>query len=428
MLQSNDGGSGGTTGRQQDEVVGSGGGGRTTGMVMKKGPWSAAEDAVLVDYVKKHGEGNWNAVQRNTGLQRCGKSCRLRWANHLRPNLKKGAFNCNEERLIIDLHSKLGNKWARRSAHNTRIKRRIRQGLPLYPSDNQTPPPPPPPPPLHPPSLQLSLPKTPPPTLSLFNPVSLSSPMFSLQHHPPPPLLPSHHSLKHCSQTSYMNNHLFPPTPLHISPMGFGFELGRRLEFNSFGFGNPSFDNELPSNQYNQSNNNYVNGNNNHIEVENQVKVNNNNHPNVGRANNSGLLDDLLHEAHVKVGFKKETIEDDVGFQWDASSSENSSTRLKKEESEEKQLNFGSHDLSNILELIPSLVQVPTWCDDGGAESSAAQSSAVSTNDNYNNGLDDQLPQPPSFTDLNAADYDDDDDGGDWNSGSYTWDNLPKIC
>ncbi|XP_068659282.1 transcription factor GAMYB-like [Aristolochia californica] len=126
----------------------SGGGGLGGGTVLKKGPWTSAEDAILVDYVKKHGEGNWNSVQKHSGLFRCGKSCRLRWANHLRPNLKKGAFTPDEERLIIELHAKLGNKWARMAAHlpgrtdneiknywNTRIKRRHRAGLPLYPSD-----------------------------------------------------------------------------------------------------------------------------------------------------------------------------------------------------------------------------------------------------------------------------------------------------
>ncbi|XP_006644884.1 transcription factor GAMYB isoform X1 [Oryza brachyantha] len=120
---------------------------RGGGPPLKKGPWTSAEDAILVDYVKKHGEGNWNAVQKNTGLFRCGKSCRLRWANHLRPNLKKGAFTAEEERLIIQLHSKMGNKWARMAAHlpgrtdneiknywNTRIKRCQRAGLPIYPT------------------------------------------------------------------------------------------------------------------------------------------------------------------------------------------------------------------------------------------------------------------------------------------------------
>lgn len=93
------------------------GGSSNGGVVLKKGPWTTAEDSILVEYVKKHGEGNWNAVQKHTGLARCGKSCRLRWANHLRPNLKKGAFTSEEERLIIELHAKMGNKWARMAAH-----------------------------------------------------------------------------------------------------------------------------------------------------------------------------------------------------------------------------------------------------------------------------------------------------------------------
>lgn len=96
---------------------GKSGGSADGGLVLKKGPWTSAEDAILVDYVKKHGEGNWNAVQRFSGLSRCGKSCRLRWANHLRPNLKKGAFSAEEERLIVELHAKMGNKWARMAAH-----------------------------------------------------------------------------------------------------------------------------------------------------------------------------------------------------------------------------------------------------------------------------------------------------------------------
>ncbi|KAH7672293.1 myb proto-oncogene protein plant protein [Dioscorea alata] len=129
-----------------DECVS--GGSMGGGTPLKKGPWTSTEDSLLVDYVQKHGEGNWNAVQKYSGLSRCGKSCRLRWANHLRPNLKKGAFTPEEEQKIIELHSQIGNKWARMAAHlpgrtdneiknywNTRIKRRLRAGLPLYPSD-----------------------------------------------------------------------------------------------------------------------------------------------------------------------------------------------------------------------------------------------------------------------------------------------------
>ncbi|XP_059665503.1 transcription factor MYB33-like [Cornus florida] len=126
----------------------SSGGNLVGGTPLKKGPWTSAEDAILVEYVSKHGEGNWNAVQKHSGLSRCGKSCRLRWANHLRPDLKKGAFTPEEERRIIELHAKMGNKWARMAAElpgrtdneiknywNTRIKRRQRAGLPIYPPD-----------------------------------------------------------------------------------------------------------------------------------------------------------------------------------------------------------------------------------------------------------------------------------------------------
>lgn len=126
------------------------GGAGTVQQLLKKGPWTVAEDAILKDYVGKHGEGNWNAVQKNSGLQRCGKSCRLRWANHLRPNLKKGSFSPDEEMLILQLHADFGNKWARMALHlpgrtdneiknywNTRIKRRLRAGLPLYPLEIQ---------------------------------------------------------------------------------------------------------------------------------------------------------------------------------------------------------------------------------------------------------------------------------------------------
>ncbi|KAL5177979.1 Disease resistance protein RPM1 [Glycine soja] len=108
--ESGGGGSGGV-GSSGDQ-----GGGNVEDVALKKGPWTTAEDVILMDYVTKNGEGNWNAVQRNTGLNRCGKSCRHRWANHLRPNLKKGAFSPEEEKLIVDLHAQFGNKWARMAA------------------------------------------------------------------------------------------------------------------------------------------------------------------------------------------------------------------------------------------------------------------------------------------------------------------------
>lgn len=79
---------------------------------LKKGPWTPEEDKKLIDYIHKNGPGNWRILPRNAGLQRCGKSCRLRWANYLRPDIKRGKFSSHEEVAIIQLHRILGNKWS----------------------------------------------------------------------------------------------------------------------------------------------------------------------------------------------------------------------------------------------------------------------------------------------------------------------------
>ncbi|XVF11070.1 hypothetical protein REPUB_Repub07fG0237800 [Reevesia pubescens] len=84
---------------------------------LKNGPWTPEEDQKLVDYINKHGHGSWRALPKHAGLNRCGKSCRLRWANYLRPDIKRGKFTEEEERVIINLHSVLGNKWSRIATH-----------------------------------------------------------------------------------------------------------------------------------------------------------------------------------------------------------------------------------------------------------------------------------------------------------------------
>ncbi|OWM79528.1 transcription factor LAF1-like [Punica granatum] len=78
----------------------------------RKGLWSPEEDQRLRNYVLKHGHGCWSSVPINAGLQRNGKSCRLRWINYLRPGLKRGMFTEQEEETILILHSSLGNKWS----------------------------------------------------------------------------------------------------------------------------------------------------------------------------------------------------------------------------------------------------------------------------------------------------------------------------
>ncbi|KAK9208258.1 hypothetical protein WN944_000612 [Citrus x changshan-huyou] len=78
----------------------------------KRGLWKPEEDLILKNYVETHGEGNWAAVSKKLGLKRGGKSCRLRWKNYLRPNIKRGAISQQEEDLIIRMHKLLGNRWS----------------------------------------------------------------------------------------------------------------------------------------------------------------------------------------------------------------------------------------------------------------------------------------------------------------------------
>ncbi|KAJ8540427.1 hypothetical protein K7X08_030346 [Anisodus acutangulus] len=78
----------------------------------RKGPWTAEEDKLLIEYVNLHGEGRWNSVARLAELKRNGKSCRLRWVNYLRPDLKRGQITPHEERIIVELHAIWGNRWS----------------------------------------------------------------------------------------------------------------------------------------------------------------------------------------------------------------------------------------------------------------------------------------------------------------------------
>ncbi|EMS60170.1 Transcription repressor MYB4 [Triticum urartu] len=77
-----------------------------------KGAWTKEEDQRLIAYIKAHGEGCWRSLPKAAGLLRCGKSCRLRWINYLRPDLKRGNFTEEEDELIIKLHELLGNNLA----------------------------------------------------------------------------------------------------------------------------------------------------------------------------------------------------------------------------------------------------------------------------------------------------------------------------
>lgn len=105
---------------------------------VKRGPWSPEEDLKLINFIQKHGHENWRALPKQAGLMRCGKSCRLRWINYLRLDVKRGNFTKEEEETIIRLHEALGNKWSKIASHlpgrtdneiknvwNTHLKKRL---------------------------------------------------------------------------------------------------------------------------------------------------------------------------------------------------------------------------------------------------------------------------------------------------------------
>ncbi|XP_057810533.1 MYB-like transcription factor EOBII [Salvia miltiorrhiza] len=107
---------------------------------VKRGLWSPEEDEKLIRYITTHGYGCWSEVPDKAGLQRCGKSCRLRWINYLRPDIRRGRFTPEEEKLIISLHGAVGNRWAHIASHlpgrtdneiknywNSWIKKKIRK-------------------------------------------------------------------------------------------------------------------------------------------------------------------------------------------------------------------------------------------------------------------------------------------------------------
>ncbi|XP_008792804.1 myb-related protein Hv33 [Phoenix dactylifera] len=107
---------------------------------LRKGLWSPEEDEKLYNHIIRYGIGCWSSVPKLAGLQRCGKSCRLRWINYLRPDLKRGNFSQQEEGLIIGLHEILGNRWSQIASHlpgrtdneiknfwNSCLKKKLRQ-------------------------------------------------------------------------------------------------------------------------------------------------------------------------------------------------------------------------------------------------------------------------------------------------------------
>ncbi|KAK8613379.1 hypothetical protein V6N13_101141 [Hibiscus sabdariffa] len=116
---------------------------------LRKGTWTPEEDQKLKAYVTRYGCWNWRQLPKFAGLQRCGKSCRLRWLNYLRPNIKRGDYSKEEEETILRLHEKLGNRWSAIAAQlpgrtdnevknhwHTNLKKRFKD-KPLEPKDRK---------------------------------------------------------------------------------------------------------------------------------------------------------------------------------------------------------------------------------------------------------------------------------------------------
>ncbi|KAJ0550967.1 putative transcription factor MYB-HB-like family [Helianthus annuus] len=117
---------------------------------VKRGPWSHEEDAKLKDFINKYGTGgNWIALPQKAGLKRCGKSCRLRWLNYLRPNIKHGEFTDDEDKIIYSLYANIGSRWSIIAGHlpgrtdndiknywNTKLKKKL---LAMFPSFQKKP-------------------------------------------------------------------------------------------------------------------------------------------------------------------------------------------------------------------------------------------------------------------------------------------------
>nr|QLF96260.1 R2R3-myeloblastosis protein [Morus alba] len=114
---------------------------------VRKGAWTREEDILLKKCIDKYGEGKWQLVPSRAGLNRCRKSCRLRWMNYLKPDVKRGEFTVDEVDLILRLHKLLGNRWALiagripgRTANDVKNywNTHLRKKVALFPHDKNT--------------------------------------------------------------------------------------------------------------------------------------------------------------------------------------------------------------------------------------------------------------------------------------------------
>ena len=111
---------------------------------VKKHPFSVEEDRALLNYVMIYGPSNWMQIA-SLMKGRTQKQCRERWTGHLCPSVNKGPWTLEEDRILAQKHSEIGNKWARiatflpgrtdilvKNRWNTSVKKRVEDGTLFY--------------------------------------------------------------------------------------------------------------------------------------------------------------------------------------------------------------------------------------------------------------------------------------------------------
>ncbi|KAH7576738.1 hypothetical protein JRO89_XS01G0139400 [Xanthoceras sorbifolium] len=407
---------------------------------LKKGPWTAAEDAILMEYVKKHGEGNWNAVQKNSGLMRCGKSCRLRWANHLRPNLKKGSFSPDEERIIIELHAKLGNKWARMAAQASSYYSNPNHQFNLYCTTTNTnnmntgf-------------SVPLSSPASPypPSSAGLFNQniqtqaipfqsykfdsgnferVMSYSSMITGASIDPIDFVPG--------QTGELPSSQTPPQPTTPSSGSSGGGVCVTLASgNTTNNNNVDYKTALPKSASTNSNSGLLDAlvqesHNLSNLSRNNLKLNCENNFSVAAAGGvsaekgKGVADYVSSEEGGVESIMKKGGDANANNQWEDLSSSQSSIGMKHSEEE---MNSMDEDLMSLLNNFPISMPLPEWYPAGSSNISNASSSSITAGSNVESATD-QPNVPPTPPPAVASPE------IHWSQlGSYSWNNMPGIC
>ncbi|XP_058783892.1 transcription factor MYB119-like [Vicia villosa] len=84
---------------------------KVSSLSLIKGQWSDEEDRKLLKLVKLYGVRKWSQIAEKLE-GRAGKQCRERWQNHLRPDIKKDSWSEEEEKILVECHGKMGNRWA----------------------------------------------------------------------------------------------------------------------------------------------------------------------------------------------------------------------------------------------------------------------------------------------------------------------------